>query len=413
VAIWCQKQLVNTASLTEAPTTFPMTMTSATTQPLFDPDRVHTALEDADIDALVGNTKRNFYYLSGFDSLDYLIEPEVTHFAAVFRDPSQPAVVTLPMSERMELLGNPVWVPKKIFTGRFYIHEEVENSYQEAPSAHEALADALVEAGLSGGKIGMELDAVTASVKSWLRERLPKAEFVDAAPVFQRLRMIKTTEEIRRIRIACQGTEQAMEAARSALKPGMSEREVSHVVKCELTARDLDPLYAQVGTGESAGLNGPSDRVIARDDVVRLDVAGIYRNYVSDLGRGCVAGDATPQQRAYYEVAWAALEAGITAVKVGAPLSSIYDHAMAVWHDAGYPQVLRHHVGHSIGLQAHEPAMIKQDTATEVEVGMVLAIEVPCYVYGVGGFAPEDVVVVHADRVERVTQAPEVLPQAG
>jgi Xaa-Pro aminopeptidase len=390
-----------------------MTTTSATTQPLFNPERVHAALEAADVDALVGNTKRNFYYLSGFDSLDYLIEPEVTHFAVVFRDTSLPAVVTLPMSERMELLGNPVWVPKKIFTGRFYIHEEVESSYQQAPSSHEALADALVEAGLSRGRVGMELDAVTANVKDWLRERLPNAEFVDAAPVFQRLRMIKTREEIRRIRIACQGTEQAMEAALSVVKPGMTEREVSGIVKRELVARDLEPLYAQVGTGESAGLNGPSDRVIARDDVVRLDVAGVYRNYVSDLGRGCVAGDATPLQRTYYEVARAALEAGIGAVKVGSPLSSIYAHAMAVWRHAGYPQVLRHHVGHSIGLQAHEPAMIKQDAATEVEVGMVLAIEVPCYVYGIGGFAPEDVVVVHADRVERVTRAPEALPQAG
>jgi Xaa-Pro dipeptidase len=390
-----------------------MTMTSATIQPLFDPHKVHTALEDADLDALVGNTKRNFYYLSGFDSLDYLIEPEVTHFAVVFRDMSAPAVVTLPMSERMDLLGNPVWVPKRIFTGQFYIHEEVPESCQHAPSSREALADALLEAGLSRGTVGIESDAVSAGTKSWLRDRLPNVDFVDASPIFQRLRMIKTPEEIRRIRIACQRTEQAMEAALALVKPGMTERDVSWAVKRELTARELDPLYAQVGTQESAGLNGPSDRVIGRDDVVRLDVAGAYHNYVSDLGRGCVAGEVTPLQQTYYEVARAALEAGIGAVKIGSPLSSIYADAMAVWRNAGYPQVLRHHVGHSIGLQAHEPAMIKEDAATEVEAGMVLAIEVPCYAYGVGGFAPEDVVVVHADHVERVTEAPAALPQAG
>lgn len=54
--------------------------------------------------------------------------------------------------------------------------------------------------------------------------------------------------------------------------------------------------------------------------------------------------------------------------------------------------------------------MIRPGTQTPVEPGMVLAVEVPCYIYREGGFAPEDNLVVTPDGNELFTNAPAELP---
>lgn len=193
----------------------------------------------------------------------------------------------------------------------------------------------------------------------------------------------------------------------------MTERELAQSIAHELVSRETDILYVQVATGAVAGLGLPTERTIDRGDVVRVDVAATYKGYVSDLGRSFAVGTSSPEKQELYQVARRALEAGIAAAQLGQAVNDIFESSMAVWADAGCAHVKRHHTGHGLGLQAHEAPMIKPGNTDILQAGIVLAVEVPYYVQGLGGFAPEDVIVLSDEGSTRLTHAPAELPVIG
>jgi Xaa-Pro dipeptidase len=378
---------------------------------LFSEQRLALAMAESDLDALVAHSSRNYFYLSGFTSLDYTIEPEAANFAVFPRDGSSP-VLTIPRSDQMTLLTEPVRSEEILLTGSFQVEGYEPPFTGGAPTPREALVQALRNIGADRGRIGVESELLPTKMDKWLREQLPDATLVDASEILRSLRMVKTPEEVSRIRRACVATDAAIATAIPAVHPGMTEREVARLIARELVDRDVKPVYVQVATGAAAGLCGPSDRIVSEGDVIRADVAATFRGYHSDLGRSFAIGQPTQQQLDLYRAARHALEVAIDAVAVGATVASVFEAGLSAWHDAGYPQVRRHHIGHGIGLQAHEAPMIAPGSTALLTPGMVLAVEVPYYVFGVGGFAPEDIVVVQEDGCERFTVAPPELPIA-
>lgn len=81
---------------------------------------------------------------------------------------------------------------------------------------------------------------------------------------------------------------------------------------------------------------------------------------------------------------------------------------------AGFSDFRRHHIGHGIGLQAHERPFIRLESDDVLAENMVLCIEVPYYVYGFAAFAPEDMVLVTKDGYELLTEpVPELIRPSG
>lgn len=379
-------------------------------QKLFDDHRLRLAMDAAGLDAVVAHSKRNFYYLSGFPSLDYVIDAESANFVVVPRDPSKDAAVTVPMSERMTLNDVPIWIPRRVLCGSFYIKDGPEFGDSTAATTWDGLVLVLREAGLERCRVGFELELLPHPVYQNLRRTFPELEVVDCSPLLRQVRMVKTSEEIRRIRVACEATERAIDAAIPRVRPGMTERDVAQLIAAEMVARRVEVLYVQVAAPAAAGLGGPSDRVIEKGDMVRADVAAVYMGYHSDLGRGFAVGSATPAQKEYYKIAREALRTGIEAVRVHSPAEAVFSAAMSAWERLGHPEVRRHHVGHGLGLQAHEGPMLRPGVTTPIEANMVLAVEVPCYIFQQGGFAPEDNLVASEQGLEVLTDAPAELP---
>ncbi|HUY24654.1 MAG TPA: Xaa-Pro peptidase family protein [Candidatus Saccharimonadales bacterium] len=377
---------------------------------LFNPDRLDAAMDSAGLDGVVAHSKRNFFYLSGFPSLDYLIDAESASYVLVPRDPARQAAVTIGMSERMGLEDYSLWIPDPILVGRFYIKHGPTAEFDTAGSSWEGMLLAIRRAGLEQARLGLELEQLPVGLHRRLREELPGLQVADCSKLLREVRMVKTPEEVWRIRVACEATEEAIKEARARVRPGQTEREVAQRIAAAMVERGVEVLYVQVATPAVAGLGGPSDRVIEKGDVIRTDVAAVYQGYHSDLGRGFAVGSATDEQFHYYEVAHQALRAGVDAVRPGVPAEAIFNSAMRVWKESGHPEVQRHHVGHGLGLQAHESPMLRPGVSTGLEEGMVLAVEVPCYYYGKGGFAPEDNLVVTTDGSALFTTAESHLP---
>jgi Xaa-Pro aminopeptidase len=85
----------------------------------------------------------------------------------------------------------------------------------------EFLVDAIKDLGLEKAKIGIELDYLPARDYSKLRALLPRATFEDAKAFFGNLRMIKTDEEIEKLRLVGRAAEKVHHDSFAKLEPGM------------------------------------------------------------------------------------------------------------------------------------------------------------------------------------------------
>ncbi|MEX2015304.1 MAG: Xaa-Pro peptidase family protein, partial [Candidatus Hydrogenedentales bacterium] len=303
---------------------------------------------------------------------------------------------------------------REVVYGNYYV-KDAPKLDGAAASAFDALVGMIKQADAENGRIGYELDHLPVSLHARLREALPGTTMVDASPIFRELRTIKTPEEVDRVRRATQITEEAIDEAFARIRVGTTEKEVAAWINEGVIARGADPLYVTLGAaGRGAyGVGYPTDRAFVAGEVIRADVSARYGHYHSDLGRCCVVGSATAEQTEYYRVAYEALQAGIGAVAAGRPIGEVFAAAIKVPHTSGHPEFQRHHIGHGIGLQAHEWPFLKPGVNDSIRAGMVLAVEVPYYVYGLGGFSPEDILVVKEDGVELFSHAPAKLPVVG
>ena len=83
---------------------------------------------------------------------------------------------------------------------------------------------------LDRGTIGIEMRFLGVEPYHRLKNLLPEATFVDANPLLNNLRMVKTEEEVRRMHIASKATEKAIEAAFKTIKEGTTGLDMERII---------------------------------------------------------------------------------------------------------------------------------------------------------------------------------------
>ena len=148
------------------------------------------------------------------------------------------------------------------------------------------------------------------------------ASYQDVRPLLATLRTYKDSGEIELIRKATGASIAAHFAAMHAMKPGITEREISALMQYEWGKRGCErPAYAPiVGAGFNSTVLHYSDdsATVEAGDVVVIDAAGEYSMYASDITRTLPAtGKFTDRQREIYNVVLGAQQAAIAAFQSG------------------------------------------------------------------------------------------------
>jgi Xaa-Pro dipeptidase len=156
----------------------------------------------------------------------------------------------------------------------------------------------------------------------------------------------------------------------------------------------LTPCSVAFGERTWISLPPPTDRALKPGELVKFDVGAIYNGYCSSVARTAVMGEPGERQALAAEAVQAGLEAGIDRVKPGVAASEVYEAVMAATRASGLPGFQRGHVGHAIGLEPYERPKLDPPTATPLEAGEVLRIEVPHLEVGWAGVAVRDTVLV-------------------
>jgi Xaa-Pro dipeptidase len=199
----------------------------------------------------------------------------------------------------------------------------------------------LRERGLDSKKIGL-VGTISYQVYDMLREKYPSATFVDLGGKLRAMRTIRSAEEIERIRIASDLTDQSIQALADGLSRGMREDEIPAII---------EPVYLKAGgyAGihfmSSMPMREPdfpvpsqfhSKRKLQKGDALITEISGAYSGYSGQIHRTFSIGEGpTPQWQKMHDAAMEAFEVLAKVIKDGATTTEAEEAADLI-HRRGY-----------------------------------------------------------------------------
>jgi Xaa-Pro aminopeptidase len=250
-----------------------------------------------------------------------------------------------------------------------------------------------------------EVKRMGISARTWgesvleLQAASPQLELVNATPLVNELRRVKSAAELDLMRKACTIVDEAMVATAPSVQPGVTmadlAEEVEHQMRIRGSRTPSFPTHIfSYGYDESHDSQGETALgPITDGEAVMFDFGAVWRGYCSDFGRTVVCGEPPAEYEHAYQVMLDAQEAGRAAAVPGALASEVNAACRAPIEDAGLGEFFRHRMGHGIGLDVHEQPFISTENDTPLEAGMTFTDE-PSILWD-GHFAVriEDVVV--------------------
>lgn len=277
--------------------------------------------------------------------------------------------------------------------GEIRVWEEHENPY------------AAIAAAAGRGKVALD-DQMPIFTYLGLRQALGDARLADGGPLINRLRRIKSPEEIALMQHAKRVTLEAHRRAHALLAPGILVSDVIRFIDetHRTLGSDCGNTFCLVSFAEDTTLphGGEGERALKEGDVVLIDTGCSFDGYNSDITRTYVFGEPAPRQREIWNLEKQAQAAAFQAAQVGASCETSDWAAREVLEKAGLGPDYRlpglpHRTGHGIGLDVHESPDLVRGDKTPIEPGMCFSNEPMIVLPGEFGVRLEDHFYMTAD----------------
>jgi Xaa-Pro dipeptidase len=286
--------------------------------------------------------------------------------------------------------------------------------YFEYPGAEhpmERVSAILTEIGAKPGRTGADHDGY---VPYWgyrgprLSELIGQPVF-DAELIIESLRRVKSSTEVACIQLSCDWAARAHRRMQSAIKTGKTEMECYAPGVTETLQEMLHemPGWRPRGFGgnglTSMFVGGRSTAMphgfvrghgIQKGDVLVSGASADIDGYRSELERTMIVGEPSPVQVRAFDAMLALQTRAIEVMAPGVPAGEVELATVRLAEELGVKDNLRHHVGHSIGLEGHEAPFLDRGEETVLEAGMVFTVEPGVYIKELGGFRHSDTVVI-------------------
>ena len=247
---------------------------------------------------------------------------------------------------------------------------------------------------------------------------------VDAELIVESLRRVKSQTELECIQLSCDWAARGHRRMQDAIKVGRTEMEcytppgtetlfemVREMPGWRPKGNDDSGLIAMFVAGRSTAM--PHGFVkghgVQPGDVLVSGAGANIDGYRSELERTMIVGEPTVEQRTAFAAMLALQSRAIEVMAPGVPVGEVELATVRLAEELGVAGNLRHHVGHSIGLEGHEAPFLDRGDDAVLEAGMVFTVEPGVYFKELGGFRHSDTVVITPEGRRVMTDYPREL----
>jgi Xaa-Pro aminopeptidase len=349
---------------------------SRPTAPPFDTAKLDRLMEEAGIDVLVATSKHNTQYLLGgykfifFAAMDAIGHSRYLPVVVYEKGSPENSAYVGNRMEGGEHQNNPFWTPA--------VHTASWGTLDAAALAVEHLR----KIDRATARIGIEPAFLPSDARDLLASQLEGARFVDATHTLERLRAIKTPEELAKLKLASELITDSMLATIAAAHEGSTKTEIIEQLRREETNRGLHFEYCLLTLGASHN-RAASPQAWAKGEVLSIDSGGNYHGYIGDLCRMGVLGEPDPELEDLLAEVEAIQQAAFARVRAGALGSEMIMAADAVLKSSP-SAAFTDFFCHGMGLISHEAPFLMTnhpvayegiDADLPLEAGMVLSVE--------------------------------------
>ena len=256
--------------------------------------------------------------------------------------------------------------------------------------------------------IAVEANRITLDFYHSLCNQFGRKAIVPINGWVEKLRMIKSEEEIALIAQAEKIGDLAFTHILDYIKPGVSEMDIAleleyYMKKQGASAVSFDTIVAS-GHRSQMPHGVASPKKLEMGDLITMDYGCIYQGYCSDMTRTVALGSISKAQKQTYELVLEAQQAALAGIKAGVKGKDIDELARKVFRGNFVSKYFGHGLGHSLGLEIHEEPRFSLKDENIMQENMVMTVEPGLYMNGYG-VRIEDVVVVKNDGCINLTNS--------
>jgi len=350
--------------------------------------KVKKTMDEQGLDVLILTRDQKIMYLSGS------YEDVANHGSALIIPKNSPTILVATVSSGGRLPYE-CWVEDiRYWNPPYYGLKPISFS--------EKVLEVLKEKNLGNAVIGIEADYIPYNWVKFLDERLSRAKFKDCESLMNGVMAIHDGEEIALIRQACAITDVGMEAVMKNLQIGMNECQIAGIT--EKAMRDAGAQYFYTATQvnshpEIACDPLPSNKIVQKNTVLRIDLHPSYMSYRSDCLRTFFLGKPTDDVKRMADVMAKGADQMMEMLIPGTPVKEIAIKNRKLVEKAGYSHYPHHDLGHGIGT-GHLPPLVTASSIEVIQENMIIVANSHVTIQGVETVKMEFAVLVTKDKPE-------------
>ena len=231
----------------------------------------------------------------------------------------------------------------------------------------------------------------------------------NVSEVISAQRQIKSQIELDAMATAQKIADKAFDHILGFISPGKTEKEIALELEIFIRSRSEGASFSLIvvsGANSSLPHGVASDKKIEKGDIIIIDFGAQIDGRKSDMTRTVAVGSVSDKQRRVYETVLEAQLAALAKVKAGETCSKVDKVARDIIENkdkGAYKGCFGHALGHSIGLEIHEPPRFSALCADILKPDMVLTVEPGIYLPGEFGVRIEDMVAITKDGIVNFT----------
>jgi Xaa-Pro dipeptidase len=378
---------------------------------LLNQPRAMTWLDECGLDAIVATSWVNVLYCSDYYLWlqpvfkEYMERPGATAeppplFAVLSRHGSSALI----LDQCWELNATECWITNRYVFGSpntpstACLTDGLTSSHGFVRSPHrfhsaiDALGALFRTEQLADARIGFEMESLSPTRQAEIRAAFPRSQLRDASNLLRLIRMVKSDDELCRLRRAAEINLQAAVESLALARPGCQMQDLVQVFRTSVAAAgaEFDHFaFSQRGIGFAT----ENQYCLPEREAMFVDFGCVYRHYYSDAGTTLFLGRPTDRERTAYDVLTDCLNEAANGLQPGVKASLIQAGMQRRFEEGSLMGCFPH--GHGIGIEVRDYPILVPDSGRLIsdecitvpadltlETGMVINLEAPVLDWG-------------------------------